>query len=192
MDTTDLPTLFQSDKNAKWNYNATKDEYYYGYALHVVFDALTQLPIALDFLVDKKVSFDKAWRLWEKVTFRPDILLADSEYDILKFQKCILDRLVLPLIEYNPRKTKEKHPIKYRTELYSYYSFEWLATSYKWRAEAEHGFNTMKEVLGLTGFQVRGYKRVKSHSYLQCMLRLGYALAVDEQSISVTHAITAL
>jgi hypothetical protein len=66
MDTTDLPTLFQSDLDAKWNYNATRKEYYHGYALHVVFDALTQLPIAVDFLRDKKVNFEKAWKLWKK------------------------------------------------------------------------------------------------------------------------------
>lgn len=191
MDTTDLPTLFQSDIDAKWNYDATKGEHYYGYALHVVFDAITQLPIAVDFIREKKVSFKKAWKLWKKVILKPDVLLADSEYDILKFQRLVLEFLVLPIIEYNSRKTKEKLPIIYRAELYSYYSFEWLQTTYQLRSEAEHGFNILKE-LGLTEFRVRGYKRVKTHSYLQCILRLGYALATHEQGKPVTYTITAL
>lgn len=192
MDTTDLPTLFQSDLDARWNYNATKDEYYYGYALHVVFDAITQLPIAVDFLRGKKIDCRKAVKLWEAIPFRPDIFLADSEYDILKFQRLILDGLVLPVMEYNPRNTSERLPITYRAELYSYHSFEWLNTTYRWRAEAEHGFNILKEVLGLTEFRVRGYRRVKTHSFLHCMLRLGYALAVDKQNKPVTHTITVL
>jgi hypothetical protein len=126
----------------------------------------------------------------KKVMVRPDVLLADSEYDILEFQKRLLD-IVLAIIEYNPRKTKERLPIIYRAELSSYYNFEWLHTTYQLRAEAEHGFNILKE-LGLTKFRVRGYRRVKSHTYLQCMLRLGYALAVKDQEKPVTCTVTVL
>ena len=84
-------------------------------------------------------------------------------------------------MEYNPRNTSERLPITYRAELYSYHSFEWLNTTYRWRAEAEHRFNILKGVLRLTEFRVGGYQRVKTHSFLHCMLRLGYALAADKQ-----------
>jgi hypothetical protein len=74
----------------------------------------------------------------------------------------------------------------------SFYSFEWLDKTYKLRAEAEHGFNTLKEVLRLKHFYVRGYKRVKSYTYLQCVFRLGYAMAVDKQGKPVTKTVTVL
>jgi hypothetical protein len=48
---------------------------------------------------EKKVSLKKAWRLWKKICFKPDILLADSEYDILEFQRRLLEELVLPIID---------------------------------------------------------------------------------------------
>lgn len=193
MDTSSLPTIFKNaDLDAKWNYDASKDENYYGYAIHLVIDAATQLPLAFDLLRDKKVSYGKALQLWEKIAMKPEILTADSEYDIIKFLNKVLDNRTLPIIEYNPRNTKEPKVEKFRAEIYSLASFEWLNTKYRERSSIERANNTLKNDQKMAKFRVRGYERVRSHCFLHCILRLGYALAIEERGGEVTKTISAL
>lgn len=191
MDTTALPTMFKSDSDARWNWDASREEHYFGYALHAVLDPRTQLPVAADLLRSKKLNLARVRRLWKELHWKPDLLLADSEYDILEFLRLVHDRGTLPVVEYNPRNTVRKLPVRFRTELRSFKPREWLDREYRKRAEVEHGFSTLME-LGLRDFRVRGFRRVKSHCFLQLIKRLGWGLAVDKEGGQVRKTLTAL
>ncbi|KXB03391.1 hypothetical protein AKJ45_01715 [candidate division MSBL1 archaeon SCGC-AAA261F19] len=193
MDTSKLPTIFKNaDVDAKWNYDDMEKGYYYGYALHVVIDAATGLPLAFDLLKEKKVSFDKASDLWKRVRTWHNFLLADSEYDIIDFLNEVLNGRTLPIVEYNPRNVKQRKFERFRAEIYSLMDVKWLSEKYRKRSSIERSFNTMKNDLKTKEFCVRGYERVKSHCGLHYILRLGYALAAKEKGKPVTKTVTAL
>lgn len=193
MDTSKLRAVFKNaDLDAKWNYDDTEEEYYYGYALHVVIDAATGLPLTFDLLRDKKIDYDKAFDLWSKVQTWHNVLLADSEYDIIDFQNDVLDERNLPIVEYNPRSAKRKKVERFRAEIYSLMDLGWLGERYKMRSSVERSFNTIKNDLRTKEFRVRGFERVKSHCGLHYLLRLGYVLAAKEKGEPVTKTVSAV
>lgn len=61
VDSTSIATPFLDDPDARWSYDATKKEYYFGYGLLLVVDVNTHWPIAARF-VQRKQASKKQWK----------------------------------------------------------------------------------------------------------------------------------
>jgi transposase len=195
LDSTSVKTRFTSDQDAKWSYDETRGEYYFGYGLLVNFCTETHLPLAAEFTQSKKISYKETKRTIKKTPVKPEKLFGDAEFDIVKLHKSIMDEDTLVVVPYNPRNTKEPLRIKYRIQQWKPgLSDKELDREYRARAEAEHGFSSLKEHFGLESFSVRGWNRVKVHAFLCLILRLMHAIAVHKTSpgISVRRTITVL
>jgi len=196
IDSTSIETKFiKSDKDAKWSYDETKKAYYFGYGLLVIFDCLTQLPIAALFTKSKKVCYKEIRSVWQTLTIIPKKLFGDGEFDIIDFHKRLMKQGIFPVILYNPRNTKQPLKIKYRIQQFnSKLKTEKLDEEYDYRAEAEHGFSTLKLHFGLENLHVKGWDKVKVHVFLCLTVRLVHAIAVHKNfpGTSVTKTISVL
>lgn len=199
LDPTSIKTKYKSDKDAKWSWDETKKEHYFGYGGDVLFDPETQLPVVAMFTGSKKAESGEPEKIIEKAEslmklLDTEIFLADGEFDIIKLQEDMMNQYILPVMPYNSRNTKEPLPIKYRVQNYFDIKTEWLDEEFQYRAEAEHGWSTIKEEFGLERVICRGWKKVKSHFFLCLMTRIMYAIAVFKNchGVSVTKTVTVL
>jgi hypothetical protein len=185
VDSTSIATPFMDDPNARWSYDATKKEYYFGYGLLLVVDVGTQLPIAARF-VQRKQATKREWTgvIHDALQVKkPRVLLGDSGLDIVQLQERLMDDGVLPVIPYNPRNTDEPLNIKYRVEDLVHQRTDKvtlnrgeLDRTYPQRNAVENTNNVLKQ-MGLEDIHVRGWDAVKTHTYLILILRLAIAIA---------------
>ena len=195
LDPTSVKTKFMSDPDAKWSYDETKDEYYFGYGLLVNWCTETHLPLAAEFTESKKVSYKETKSVFRNTPVVPGRFFADAEFDIIELHNSLMNENVMVIIPYNPRSSKKPLNIKYRIRQWKpELRDEELDGEYKARAEAEHAFSTLKEHFGLEKFSVKEWKRVKVHSFLCLILRLMHAMAVHKINplVSVRKTITVL
>jgi len=185
VDSTSIATPFKDDPDARWSYDATKEEYYFGYGLLLVVDVGTQLPIAARF-VQRKQATKKEWAMVIHDALqvkRPRVLLGDSGLDIVELQEQLMDDGVLPIIPYNPRNADEPLPIKYRSEDLIHQRTDKVSLNrreldrtYLQRNAVENTNNVLKQ-MGLEDIHVRGWNAVKTWTYLILFLRLAIAIA---------------
>ena len=195
MDPTSIETPFMSDPDAEWIYDETKGEYYFGYGLIVNGCTETHLPLDAVFTQSKKVHYEETKPVLQNTPIMPEKFFADAEFDIIELHKSLMKEKVMPIIPYNPRNTKEQLRVKYRIQQWKpKLSDEELDLEYRARAEAEHGFSTLKKHFGLEKFSVKGWNRVKVHAFLCLILRLMHAITVHKTrpGISVRRTITIL
>jgi len=185
VDSTSIATPMKDDPDARWSYDATKKEYYFGYGLLLNVDVDTQLPIAARF-VQRKQAKKREWKavIHDGIQVKkPRVLLADSALDIVELQDGLMDEGVLPIIPYNPRNADEPLDIKYRVEdlahqrsnKVSFYR-KMLDSTYTKRSAVENTNNVLKQ-MGLEEIRVRGWNVVKTQTYLILILRLAIAIA---------------
>lgn len=186
-DTTSVATKFKKDRDGKWSLKrkakkkGERNEYYFGYGQNARFDVFSHLAISLLFIQSKKTDTEEIKELYSKTPYKPDIYLADSEFDIEDLHEWLMRDGTLPIIEYNPRNTKEPLKIKYRIEAYSgRLGRVGLKKIFGNRAESEHGWSTMKERFGLEDIHVKGWKKVKAHAFLCHIHRYADAFAVHK------------
>jgi hypothetical protein len=185
VDSTRIATPMKDDPDARWSYDATKKEYYFGYGLLLVVDTETQLPIAARF-VQRKQAKKREWNavIHDSMKVKkPRILLADSALDIVELQKQLMDDGILPIIPYNPRNTDEPLDIKYRVEDLVHkrtdkvsFNRKELDSIYTKRNAVENTNNVLKQ-MGIEDLHVRGWNVVKTQTYLILILRLAIAIA---------------
>lgn len=184
LDGTDIETRFEDDPDAKWNYDATRKRYYYGYGLALVIESKNQLPVAIQFRAEKKMDTESTIALTEKAIAlkRPFLFLGDSEFDIIEFQRGLLDIGIIPIIDYNPRNTKEPKNIRFRvqelvTEINPNMEVKEkdIVTCYKDRISVERGIGDLKK-LGLNDLPWPGRMKAMFHVYMIVMMRLLNAL----------------
>lgn len=195
IDGTSIETMFLSDRDAKWSYDDTKDEYYFGYGLLVNFCTETHLPLAAEFTQSKKVSYKEVKRVVDKTPVIPETFLGDPEFDMIKLHKLQISKGVRIVVPYNSRKTKEPKKIKYRIQQwFPELTNKELNGDYKERLEGEHAISTLKEHFSLEKFYVKGWNRVKVHTFLCMISRLMHAIAVHKTNpfVSVRKTITIL
>jgi transposase len=170
IDPTSIETRYLSDKDAKWSWDKSRKRYYFGYGANALVDVSSQLPLCAMFIQSKKTDSGETLALWNRLRGRlrvkPDIVVGDSEFDIIEFHEALLSEHVFPVIEYNPRNSETPLPIKYRVQQYFDVNIEWLDEEHKYRAEAEHFWSTVKEHFGLEKFHVRGWNNVKVKFFL--------------------------
>lgn len=196
IDPTSIETRYlKSDKDAKWNRDESRKRFYFGYGADAIKDVSSHLPVCASFIQSKKTDFDETIALWKKLPEKPQILLGDSEFDMLEFHEILLSEHVVPIIEYNPRNTETPLPITYRIQQYTNdFSLEWLTEEDRYRAEIEHSWGTLKEHFGLEKFFIRGWKNVKVKFFITLALRHIHAKYVflNHPEISVRKTISVL
>lgn len=179
-DPTGVETRYKKDKDGKWWYDEIKKVKKFGYGCLAMFDTVTQLPITVMDTPSKKTSYKEIKRLYAMNPITPLLLTGDGEMDIIKFHNQLMDQGVIPVIKYNPRNTKIPLPIKYRIEQwFSGISKYWLEKAFDERADAEHGWSTIKERFGLEDLHLKGRMGYRVHMYLCLIHRYLDALTVD-------------
>ena len=197
IDPTSIETRYLSDKDAKWNRDESRKRFYFGYGGNSLTDVFSHLSVCASFIQSKKTNTKETISLWKKLkklSIKPDIVLGDSEFDMLEFHEMLLSEHVLPVIEYNPRNTEIPLPIKYRVQQYFDISTEWLDEENKYRAEIEHSWSTVKEHFGLEKFYVRGWNNIKVKFFLTLILRHIHARYVflNHPGVSVRKTVSML
>jgi len=185
VDSSSIATPLTDDPDGRWSYDATKEEYYFGYGLLLVVDVGTQLPIAARF-VQRKQASKKEWMavIHDALQVKkPRMILGDSGLDIVELQEQLMDEGVLPIIPYNPRNADNPLPIKYRSEDLVHQQTDKVTLNrkeldrvYPRRNAVENANNVLKQ-MGLEDIRVPGWNAVKTHTYLILILRLAIAIA---------------
>lgn len=90
IDGTDIP-VHQRDNDASWNYDHSKNEYYYGYGCCVI-TAAHNIPVAAAFTPAKKVDQETAMRVARDAfaVETPRWMVGDSEFDMLEWYNHLL------------------------------------------------------------------------------------------------------
>jgi len=184
IDTTSLE-VFQEDHEGKWNYDATKKKWYYGYGLELIVDWKTHLPIAVVFTNGKHVGNKEIQEGMHRMLSvkKPTMLIGDGEFDIRKIHEQLISKRILPIMHYNPRNNKTMYPFQFRIEELVQHitcgkvslNTQQLREDYKKRIEIEHAISMIKD-LGLEFPQVKGFKAVKTHAYLILIYRLAIGI----------------
>lgn len=193
VDSTSIETPFRSDCDARWNYDATKKEYYFGYGLILVVD-LNHIPVAAMFSSGKHVSRAQALEIVGRAleAKRPVKFIGDSEFDVKAVNELLLEHRVLPVIKFNPRNSNlnsnSKKEVKYRVQALVRnrsnkveLDVKQLDKDYRQRIEGEHSNSTIKR-MGLERLTVKGWNAVKTHAFLILILRLLQAITLHKES----------
>jgi len=169
IDSTDIPAFSSNDKDARCGHrtppkkeqNLIKDKektLFYGYKLHVITDAETELPIAMTVATanrhDKKffyLLYNKVKQLFGINPFNNVKLLADAAYDSTDIYKELHYDNVKPVIAINGRGFY-KSSIPKDPE----YSKRWAV---------ERVFSRLKEVFGLAKNKFICIGRITAHAY---------------------------
>lgn len=185
IDTTSLE-VSQDDAEGKWNYDATKKKWYYGYGLELIVDWRTHLPIAVVFTNGKHVGTKEIMEGIQRMMMvkKPTMFIGDGEFDIRKIHDLILKERILPIMHFNPRNNKTSYPFHYRVEELVQQrtngnvslNAEQLRVDYKKRIEIEHAISMIKD-LGLEFPQVKGFQAVKTHAFLILIYRLAIGIS---------------
>lgn len=181
-DSTDLPTRFKKDKDAKWSYDATRKRYYFGYGTLLSVDPYTHLPTAAKLTTSKKINRGDCREVTNTVikVINPSVIVGDGEFDIIELLEEWLEKNVLLIAPYNKRNSHEELPIRFRAELYGF-DRKWMLEESKYRLEVEHAISTLKEHFGLTKINVKGWEKVETHLFLVLCLRLLHGIATFKQ-----------
>lgn len=187
------------DPDACWNYDASREEFYYGYGCTLV-TTDSNLPVAAAVTQHKQIDEETALRVTSDALAlrKPTVVIGNSGLDILSWHDDLLERRVVPLARYNPRNTTTPLPITYRLEAQIADRFEclrpsrtWLDTLYTLRMQVENTIQVCKQH-GLGQLRVRGRERATSHIYLTLYVRLLVALANADHDQDIASPFVAL
>lgn len=169
-DPTGVETKYKKDKDGNWWYDEIKKVYKFGYGCNAIFDTVTQMPIAVMNTPSKKTDYEEIKKLYAMTPITPLLLTGDGEMDMIEFHNQLMNQGVIPVIRYNPRNTKVPLPMKYRIQQwFPRISKRWLEDAFDERADAEHGWSTLKERFGLEDLHLLGRNGFRVHMYL-CMI----------------------
>jgi hypothetical protein len=183
-DTTSIE-VSQDDPDGKWNYDSTKERWYYGYGLNLIIDWRTHLPVTAVFTTGKHVGDQE---ITEGITRMyqvkaPTRWIGDSEFDTKQTHALLMGQKTLPVIRYNPRNTADPLPVSFRVEHIVQeqtggtvsLNIKQLWRDYRMRIEVEHSISTIKS-LGLEHPAVKGYQAVKTYAFLILIYRLALGI----------------
>lgn len=181
----------QTDPGGKWNYDATKEEFYYGYGLAIVVDVETELPISAKFTRQKKLNKSIMEEIITKAVKikKPTVLLGDSEFDVISIIKNLIEQKVLPVVKYNPRNSKEELSVKYRAEKIVSemndsvtLNRKELDKEYRTKRPAVERSNGILKTLGLEEPPILGKEHVKTSVYFVLIQRILIAISKYEEN----------
>ncbi|MCW4049136.1 MAG: transposase [Candidatus Bathyarchaeota archaeon] len=181
-----------SDLDARWGYSATKMTFVFGYKVHLICDADSEIPLAFKVTPANVYDSVEYIPLFEEMMRRgivPEISLADAGYDtktniILSYLKYN----IIPIIAYNKRNSRKttrswekKLPIKRNTK-------EWKHL-YRKRGSVERIFARLKEDLDLKAVKVRGIDKVTAHVAISLITMISVALIAQKTNPDLATSI---
>jgi len=156
------------DKQAGWGWDHIKEEYVYGYKIHVIVDTYTELPVTLSVTKANVHDSKEFTRLYQniknyKTRFPTRFYTADKAYDSSKIRKTLFSDNVTPIVKASKTRIKPRYPKKFLKK-------------YVKRVSVERFFSRLKEFLDLKKLQVYGKNNVLIYSYIIIigMLLMGY------------------
>lgn len=156
------------DPEAGWGWDHIKEEYVYGYKIHVAVDVNTELPVALSVTKAGVHDSKEFHRLYTKTKsyktrFPTRFYTADKAYDSSSIRKTLFRDNVVPVIKASKTRIKPRYPKKFLKR-------------YAKRVSVERFFSRLKEFLDLKKLQIYGNDNVLLYSYIIIigMLLTGY------------------
>jgi transposase len=156
------------DKQAGWGWDHIKEEYVYGYKIHVIVDAYTELPVTLSVTNAGAHDSTQFPVLYQKMKsyntrFSTRFYTGDKAFDSSNIRKKLFRDNVTPIVKAS------------KTRIKPHYSEEFLK-KYAKRVSVERFFSRLKEFLDLKKLQVYGKNNVLIYSYIIItgMLFIGY------------------
>jgi len=164
------------DTQAGWGWDHIKKEYVYGYKIHTIVDAKTELPLALYFTkanVHDSQAFTSLYQQVDSYESRFHIVsfLADKGYDSSKIRQRLRNDEVQPIIKMSKTRIKPQYPA-------------WFLQKYRKRVSVERFFSRLKTYLDLKRLHIRGITQVKLVSYLISIGMLLIAYVNDQTGCS--------
>ena len=169
-----------SDPDARWGVKKEKGKkvYVFGHKLQISCDADFGVP--LDYLVVPANKNDS--RLYPQTLVRTkavgnpvEVAIGDKGYDSKRNIIISIKHHVIPILAYNPRRSKDKQkrradyilPVRRNSPEWNRY--------YAMRVAVERVFSRLKEELGLCSLKLRGLERVEVHFALCLMAMIAIA-----------------
>ena len=156
------------DPEAGWGWDHIKEEFVYGYKIHVTVDVNTELPVTLSVTKAGVHDSKEFHRLYTnvksyKTRFPTRFYTADKAFDSSSIRTPLLRDEVQPIIKAS------------RVNIKPHYSQEFLE-KYKKRISVERFFSRLKEFLDLKKLGIYGKNNVLIYSYIIItgMLLTGY------------------
>lgn len=156
------------DKDADWGWDHIKEQFVYGYKIHVVVDVNTELPIAFSVTkanVHDSTQFPLLYQRIKsyKTRFPIRFYTGDKAYDSSVIRKTLLRDDVTPVIKASKVPFEPRYP-------------RWFLEKYKKRVGVERFFSRLKEYLDLKRLEAYDRDAVQLYIYLVCigMLLIGY------------------
>lgn len=156
------------DPEAGWGWDHIKEEYVYGYKLHVDVDVNTELPVTLSVTkagVHDSKEFNRLYQNIKnyKTRFPTRFYIADKAYDSSNIRKTLFRDEITPIIKASKTRIKPNYPKDFLKK-------------YVKRVSVERFFSRLKEFLDLKKLQVYGKNNVLIYSYIIIigMLLTGY------------------
>jgi IS5 family transposase len=183
------------DGDASWQWDHHREEYVFGYKVHIAIDSLSGLPIMLT--VTKAGYGENRSVAWfvKRLLFlglRVEKFLADGAYDSYSTRLKLIKKLkAIPLISLNPRNCKGSTPEEKmemcRKKRYRWYCKNFLKSfwvdpfseefdkEFDARTFSEQGFSVGKGSLNLDSLKHKGKSWATLHATCVCMVMLGVA-----------------
>ena len=158
----------QRIKKAGWGWDHIKEEYVYGYKIHVIVDVHTELPVSIS--VTKAGAHDSTQfqRLYSdtksyNTRFPTRFFTADKAFDSVGIRATLLRDHVQPIIKASRTRIKPKYQRRFLKK-------------YVERVSVERFFSRLKEFLDLKKLNIYGKNNVLIYSYIIIigMLLMGY------------------
>jgi transposase, IS5 family len=156
------------DSEADWGWDHIKEEYVYGYKIHVIVDTRTELPVTLCVTkanVHDSKEFQGLYQNMKsyKTRFPTRFYIADKAFDSSSIRKTLFKDEVTPIIKASKTRIRPRYPMKFLKK-------------YVKRVSVERFFSRLKEFLDLKKLQVYGKNNVLIYSYIIIigMLLMGY------------------
>ena len=156
------------DPEAGWGWGHIKEEYVYGFKIHVIVDVYTELPVSLS--VTKAGTHDSTQFpvLYSdtksySTRFPTRFYTADKAFDSTNVRTPLLKDEIEPIIKASKTRIKPKYPKRFMKR-------------YVKRVSVERFFSRLKEFLDLKKLNIYGKNNVLIYSYIIIigMLLMGY------------------
>jgi IS5 family transposase len=180
------------DRDASWTWDHHREQYVYGYKVHIMIDSASGLPIMLTVT---KAGYGEnrtvPWFVKMLLALGPSVkkLLADAAYDGNKTRLMIVKKLkAIPFIPLNTRNCKGKNEEEKRARrkmlCLKFYAKNFIKQywvdpdseifdeEYDARTFSEQGFSVGKGSLNLDSLKCKGLDRAALHSACICIVML--------------------
>lgn len=156
------------DKEAGWGWDHIKEEFVYGYKIHVIVDVKTELPIVFNVTLANVHDSKEFQRLYSKTKsyktrFPTRFFTADKAFDTHNIRMTLRRDDVQPIIKVSKTRIKPQYP-------------KWFLEKYKKRVAVERFFSRLKEYLDLKKLCIYNKNNVLIYTYFVCIgiLLIGY------------------